>query len=89
MLERVAIAAPLLRMLCVALAVCLGLRFDLFTSAIPARQAPIAIDAVDACRATLDESSPRTTIRTRTPGLHRRFLTRDIVAPRALRQYQQ
>ena len=79
--------APLLRMLCVALAVWLGMRVG---SAIFARDDIAVPDRADACRdREHDEGAPRASIRTRTPGLHRRFLTRDVVAPRAARQYQE
>ncbi|HEU4612074.1 MAG TPA: hypothetical protein VFS15_08355 [Kofleriaceae bacterium] len=90
MIERVALVASPLRIACAALAIWIGMRVDLFA---PANPVPRAVDTMrisDACaHAVRDDTTPRTQIRTRTPGLHHRFLTRDVVAPRALRQYQQ
>ena len=90
MLDRVAITASPVRVLFVAVAVWLGAKADLFAPVIPDGTPALGAVAGSCCqRCADDEPPPRAAIRTRTPGLQQRFLTRDVVAPHAVRQLRQ
>lgn len=83
MLDRVATAAAPLRLVCVALLVFLIAQVSLVGRAIDWRPSTPAVATASAVRCTHGLGR---TLRTRSSGLHQRFLTRDFAARRPLLQ---
>ena len=78
MLDRIAITASLARMLCAALCMLLFARSDLFATAVVWTPPSIGQASASVVRCT------HSALRTRSSGLHQRFLMREQITKRPL-----